>query len=156
MWRSVVTARASLSTQAAQKLCATRNQVLSSKTLTLVDQSPHFSTRSYHCQTRRFLSQLSENHSDSDAAEGQQLLVDFGENGDTQRENLTLGNGLIGEEKGDTQMNIFSHSNVEFGEVKEVYEIDLEQLESLLSLLQSSADGCLESSFDGLNLTLHP
>ncbi|KAL6279764.1 hypothetical protein ACE6H2_016645 [Prunus campanulata] len=96
---------------------------------------------SYHCQTRRFLSQLSENHSDSDAAEGQQLLVDFGENGDTQRENLTPGNGLIGEEKGDTQMNIFSHSNVEFGEVKEVYEIDLEQLESLLSLLQSSADG---------------
>ncbi|BFG31127.1 hypothetical protein CerSpe_174010 [Prunus speciosa] len=156
MWRSAVTARASLSTQAAQKLCATRNQVLSSKTLTLVDQSPHFPTRSSLCQTRRFLSQLSENPSDSDSAKGQHLSVDFGENGDTLRENLTPGNGLVGEEKGDTQMNIFSHSNVEFGEVEEVYEIDLEQLESLLSLLQSSADGCLESSFDGLNLTLHP
>ncbi|PQQ11080.1 pentatricopeptide repeat-containing protein [Prunus yedoensis var. nudiflora] len=98
MWRSVVTARASLSTQAVQKLCATRNQ----------------------------------------------------------RENLTPEYGLVGEEKGDTQMNIFSPSDVELGEVEEVYEIDLEQLESLLSLLQSSADGCLESSFDGLNLTLHP
>ncbi|BFG37392.1 hypothetical protein CerSpe_236660 [Prunus speciosa] len=99
MWRSVVTARASLSTLAAQKLCATRNH---------------------------------------------------------KRENLTPGNGLVGEEKGDTQMNIFSPSDVELGEVEEVYEIDLEQLESLLSLLQSSVDGCLESSFDGLNLTLHP
>ncbi|KAL6279016.1 hypothetical protein ACE6H2_022617 [Prunus campanulata] len=157
MRRSVVTARASLSTQAAQKLCATRNhKVLSSKTLTLVDQSPHFPTRSSLCQTLRFLSQLSENPSDSDSAEGQQLSLDFGENGDTQRENLTLGNGLVGEEKGDTQMNIFSLSDVELEEVEEVYEIDLEQLESLLFLLQSSADGCLESGFDGLNLTLHP
>ncbi|KAI3411701.1 uncharacterized protein J3R85_017660, partial [Psidium guajava] len=34
--------------------------------------------------------------------------------------------------------------------------IDPEQLESVLSLLQSTADGSLESTLDGMRLTLHP
>ncbi|XP_004502080.1 small ribosomal subunit protein mS80 (rPPR6) [Cicer arietinum] len=40
-------------------------------------------------------------------------------------------------------------------EVKEVYQIDEEKLEKVVSLLQNSDDGSFESSLDGMNLSLH-
>ncbi|XP_068340977.1 small ribosomal subunit protein mS80 (rPPR6)-like [Pyrus communis] len=152
MWRSAVTARAaSLSTRAAARTLRAahpNHKVLSSKTLTppLVDQSPHFQTR---FQNPRFFSQFSEIRSASDSAQGEELPVGFGENGDSQLDNLAAGNG-DGDEKGS------EGGYVELRKGEEVYEIDLQQLESVLSLLQSSAGGSLESSFDALNLTLHP
>lgn len=143
---------ASLSTQAAARMLSAahpNHKVLSSKTLTppLVDQFPHFYTR---FQNPRFFSQLSENSRDSDSAQGEELPapVEFGENVDSQPDNLAPGDGYA-EEKCSEGVD------VELRKGQEVYEIDLEQLESVLSLLQSSADGSLESSFDALNLTLH-
>ncbi|KAK9274814.1 hypothetical protein L1049_022066 [Liquidambar formosana] len=56
-------------------------------------------------------------------------------------------------ENGDTQIDLDSVESSSIDE--EVYEIDLEKLEGVLSLLQSSVDGSLESSLDSLDLALH-
>lgn len=141
--------RASLSAKAAHNFGSTQNpKVLFSKTLTVVAQSSHFPTRSSPCQNPRFFSQVAENLSYSDTAEPPPLSV--GENDDAQTDNFAPGDGVVG-----VSEQVGSGESGELGEEEEVHEIDLEKLEGLLSLLQSSADESLESSFGGLDLTLH-
>jgi pentatricopeptide repeat protein len=184
MWRSVV-ARAALSRQAAARsFCATQNPKVPSSSKTLI-----------------------ESDFDSHLTEAGQSSVGFGENGDTQLENVSTGVEIRGvldrdaqldrfasgddvfgdsERSGDVQLDSFASGDDVFGDSErsgdaqwdsfatggenddaqidtsasgdgegEVYEIDVAQLESLLSLLQSSVDGSLESSLDVMGLTLH-
>ncbi|GAB4835343.1 hypothetical protein Ancab_000254 [Ancistrocladus abbreviatus] len=56
-------------------------------------------------------------------------------------------------ENNNTQMDSFDNL-IEVGN-GDVNDIDIEKLEYLLSLLQSTVDGSLESTLDGLDLTLH-
>ncbi|KAK1558597.1 hypothetical protein Q3G72_028891 [Acer saccharum] len=85
----------------------------------------------------------------------------LGENDDTQMEN-----SMVFDPNSDAQMDDFVPGKVE-GEEKqpevyeidvekepEVYEIDVEKLENVLSLLQGSVDGSLESSLDEFGLDL--
>ncbi|PRQ50298.1 putative tetratricopeptide-like helical domain-containing protein [Rosa chinensis] len=152
MWRSVAarSSRASLSAKAAHNFGATQNpKVLSSKTLVPLAQSSHFPARSPPCQNPRFFSQVSEDLSYSDTAEPPP--PPFSENDDAQMDGFAPGDGVDGvsEQLGCGEIG-------ELGEEEEeVHEIDVEKLEGLLSLLHSSADGSLESSFRDLDLTLH-
>lgn len=82
----------------------------------------------------------------ADAVESNDNL---GENDDTQMEN-----SMVFSENGDTQMENFDYVPGE-GKEEEVYEIDGDKLENVLSLLQSSVDGSLESTLDSFDLDLH-
>ncbi|CAN0924235.1 Pentatricopeptide repeat-containing protein At3g02650, mitochondrial [Linum grandiflorum] len=67
----------------------------------------------------------------------------------------SVDNELLGQEDADSEQlnSADSFSSVdEFGNVR---EIDPEKLEMVLSLLQSSADGSLESTLNGMELDLH-
>ncbi|KAG7970403.1 hypothetical protein I3843_07G082600 [Carya illinoinensis] len=93
--------------------------------------------------------------------------VGFDDNRDAQLHSFASGDGVLGnpeqlndakwdsfatvEGSGDAQIETFGSGDGE----GQIYEIDVEQLENLLSLLQSSVDGSLESSLDGMGLTLH-
>lgn len=82
----------------------------------------------------------------ADAVERNHNLV---ENDDTQMEI-----SMAFSENGDTQMENFDFVPGE-GKEEEVYEIDRDKLENVLSLLQSSVDGSFESSLDSFDLDLH-
>ena len=153
----------------------------SSKTQTQTESEfPVFSTnwgfpkRLLICQNPRFYSQTSTNPIDFEESS-----MGFVENGDTQLENSEIHRvseqGLVGiDENRDTQLDSFVPGDGDeiFGvsdqfdsfateeengdqEEEEVYEINVEQLENVLSLLQSSVDGSLESALDDMGLTLH-
>ncbi|XP_050257439.1 pentatricopeptide repeat-containing protein At3g02650, mitochondrial-like [Quercus robur] len=178
MWRSVVVARGAVSSRQGgavwRRFYATQNPKhkvpASSSSITRTQtqtesQFPVFSTiwgfpkRSFICQNPRFYSEDSS--------------VGFVENGDTQLENSEIHGvseqGLVGiDENRDTQLDSFvpgdgdeifgfsDQSGEENGdEEEEVYVINVEQLENVLSLLQSSVDGSLESALDDMGLTLH-
>ncbi|XP_030938525.1 pentatricopeptide repeat-containing protein At3g02650, mitochondrial-like [Quercus lobata] len=177
MWRSVVVARGALSSRQGgavwrrfyatqipkHKVPASSSSITRTQTQT-ESQFPVFSTnwgfpkRSFICQNPRFYSEESS--------------VGFVENGDTQLENSEIHGvseqGLVGiDENRDTEFDIVvpgdwddffgsDQSGEENGnEEEEVYVINVEQLENLLSLLQSSVDGSLESALDDMGLTLH-
>ncbi|CAI0552219.1 unnamed protein product [Linum tenue] len=80
---------------------------------------------------------------------------DFVESGDIER----LGDAEtgVGIEEELNEADHFSPETAvdELPTEERVYEIDSEKLESVLSLLQSSADGSLESTLNGLELDLH-
>ncbi|CAL1392957.1 unnamed protein product [Linum trigynum] len=79
---------------------------------------------------------------------------DFVESAD--RERLGDADTAIGIEELNEADNFSPEAAVDELPVEErVYEIDLEKLETVLSLLQSSADGSLESTLNGLELDLH-
>ncbi|KAK7827631.1 pentatricopeptide repeat-containing protein [Quercus suber] len=195
MWRSVVVARAAVSSRQGEavwrRFYATQNPKhkvpasSSSKAQTQTESEfPVFSTnwgfpkRLFICQNPRFYSQTSTNTTDSEESS-----VGFVENGDTQLENSEIHGvseqGLVGidenrdtqldsfiprnwaeilgvsDQSGDAQFDSFATGEENGDEEEEVYEINVEQLENVLSLLQSSVDGSLESALDDMGLTLH-
>lgn len=80
----------------------------------------------------------------------------FGENEYAQMDpsaDAVESNDNLGENY-DTQMEKFDFISGE-GKEEEAYEIDGDKLENVLSLLQSSVDGYLESSLDSFELDLH-
>ncbi|KAH7542123.1 small ribosomal subunit protein mS80 (rPPR6) [Ziziphus jujuba] len=171
MWRSVKAARASLSSKALlRNLCGAQNQnpiFPSFESLNPISH-PIFSSRSsYVCKQPRFFSQISATPSDSDhnlseptengfvSAEAEQASVVFGENDGAQVNDVSIEDGFDGVYD-QSHENIVEDNGEEMEEEEqEVHEIDLEKLENLLSLLQSSPDGSLESSLDDMGLTLH-
>lgn len=82
----------------------------------------------------------------ADAVESNDNL---GENDDIQMEN-----SMAFSENGDTEMENFDYVPGE-GKEEELNEIDGDKLENVLSLLQSSVDGSLESALDSFDLDLH-
>nr|XP_023881829.1 pentatricopeptide repeat-containing protein At3g02650, mitochondrial-like [Quercus suber]POE73855.1 pentatricopeptide repeat-containing protein, mitochondrial [Quercus suber] len=195
MWRSVVVARAAVSSRQGgavwRRFYATQNPKhkvpasSSSKAQTQTESEfPVFSTnwgfpkRLFICQNPRFYSQTSTNTTDSEESS-----VGFVENGDTQLENSEIHGvseqGFVGidenrdtqldsfiprnwaeilgvsDQSGDAQFDSFATGEENGDEEEEVYEINVEQLENVLSLLQSSVDGSLESALDDMGLTLH-
>uniref|UniRef100_A0A2N9I4P6 Pentacotripeptide-repeat region of PRORP domain-containing protein n=1 Tax=Fagus sylvatica TaxID=28930 RepID=A0A2N9I4P6_FAGSY len=201
MWRSVVVARAAVSSRQGgavwKRFYATQNlksKVPSSKTHTQAQSDFStkwgFSKRSYLCLNPRFFSQTSTNPTDFELSSvgivedietqlvdseidgvGVQDLVSSDENRDTQLDGFVPGDGdevfgvseqsgdaqfdsiATGDENSDAQMDNFPAGDGD-GE-GEVYEINVEHLENVLSLLQSSVDGSLESDLDDMGLTLH-
>ncbi|XP_059449852.1 small ribosomal subunit protein mS80 (rPPR6)-like [Corylus avellana] len=163
MWRSVV-ARAALSRQAAARsFCATQNpKVLSSsKTLTQADFDSHLTEAG---QSSVGFGENGDTQLEifSDGVEIPGVL-----DRDAQLDSSASGDDVFGDseqsvhaqwdsfategENSDDQIETVASGDGE----GEVFEIDMEQLESLLSLLQSSVDGSLESSLDVMGLTLH-
>jgi pentatricopeptide repeat protein len=201
MWRSVVVARAAVSSRQGgavwKRFYATQNlksKVPSSKTHTQAQSDFStkwgFSKRSYLCLNPRFFSQTSTNPTDFELSsvgivediETQlvdseidgvcvQDLVSSDENRDTQLDGFVPGDGDevfgVSEQSGDAQFDSIATGdensdaqtdNFPAGDGDgegEVYEINVEQLENVLSLLQSSVDGSLESDLDDMGLTLH-
>ncbi|XP_075644709.1 small ribosomal subunit protein mS80 (rPPR6)-like [Castanea sativa] len=195
MWRSVVVARAAVSSRQGgavwRRFYAThkpKHKVpapSSSKTQTQTESEfPVFSTnwgfpkRLFICQNPRFYSRTSS----TNPTDFEESSVGFVNNGDTQLENSEIHGvseqGLFGidenrdtqsdsfvpgdwdeigvsDQSGDAQFDIFATGEENGDEQEEVYEINVEQLENVLSLLQSSVDGSLESALDDMGLTLH-
>uniref|UniRef100_A0A7N2MSX5 Pentatricopeptide repeat-containing protein n=1 Tax=Quercus lobata TaxID=97700 RepID=A0A7N2MSX5_QUELO len=89
----------------------------------------------------------------------EQGLVGIDENRDTQLDSFVPGDGDeifgVSDQSGDSQFDTFATGEENGDEKEEVYEINVEQLENVLSLLQSSVDGSLESALDDMGLTLH-
>ncbi|XWS52473.1 hypothetical protein CRYUN_Cryun11dG0073400 [Craigia yunnanensis] len=151
MWRSI----AARSRQVvARNFCATEmNQVL------FETRKPfHSFPKTSLSQTRRFFSHFSANPSDDSS-------LGFAENGDFQLDSFSTGietnamevpsfEGFVGDE---TQMDSFvpGDDKSDMEEESQVYEIDRNKLENVLSLLQSRVDGSLESSLDAMTLDLH-
>lgn len=79
---------------------------------------------------------------------GENEYAQMGPSADAVESNDNLG------ETYDTQMENFDFIPGE-GKEEEAYEIDGDKLENVLSLLQSSVDGYLESSLDSFDLDLH-
>lgn len=86
-----------------------------------------------------------ENSQLDSLASGIENFGDLEQSGDAKWDSF-----VTGEDNGDSQVETFAS-----GDEEEVYEIDVEQLENLLSLLQSSVDDSLESTLDNMGLTLH-
>ncbi|KAJ0046377.1 hypothetical protein Pint_05111 [Pistacia integerrima] len=83
----------------------------------------------------------------SDIVENDDTQID-NENDDTQ-----IDNSMLFSENGGIQLDNLS---AEEGEAEpEVYEIDMEKLENVLSLLQSSVDDSVESTLESFDLDLH-
>ncbi|KAF3448908.1 hypothetical protein FNV43_RR09625 [Rhamnella rubrinervis] len=167
MWRSVVAARASLCSRTVRNLSRNQNPTFPSIKRVSPASPLIFPKRSsLQYQDSRFFSQISENPSDSEihlsestgsGLEAEHASVDFGENGCAEVNNFASGEEIYEplneniEENGDTHTEQFVQDNAEEG----IYEIDLEKLESVLSLLQSSPDGSLESTLENIGLALH-
>ncbi|PON93106.1 Pentatricopeptide repeat [Trema orientale] len=174
MWRSFVASRASLSRY---------SQSLSSKTLAHLPHSspsstPFFPSTSSPLRNPRFFSQVSTNltHSDphlsesTDAPEPDPFPESFAENGAAQMNNFAPSDGIEQDsmsfgEISSAHLDVSASDELsdqfeENGDTRteneeQVHEIDVEQLENLLSLLQSSSDGSLEWSLDKMGLSLH-
>ncbi|KAF3455177.1 hypothetical protein FNV43_RR05625 [Rhamnella rubrinervis] len=167
MWRSVVVARASLCSRTRWKLCGNQNPALlpSFKTVTPVSPLIFLGRSLSQFLDSGFFSQISANPSDSEThisestesgLEAEHSSVGFGENGGAQLNKLATGKDIYEqsneniEKNGCTHMEEFAQDNVE----EEIYEIDSEKLKSVLSLLQSSPDGSLESTLENMGLAL--
>ncbi|XVE60049.1 hypothetical protein DITRI_Ditri05aG0095700 [Diplodiscus trichospermus] len=151
MWRSI----AARSRQVvAREFCATQmNQVL------LETRKPfHSFSKTSLSRIHRLFSHFSANPSDDPSP-------DFAENGDSQMDSFSVGietnamevpsfEGFVGDE---TQLDSFVPGDAknDIEEENQVYEIDSNKLENLLSVLQSRVDGSLESSLDAMDLDLH-
>ena len=89
----------------------------------------------------------------------EQGLVGIDENRDTQSDSFVPGDGDdifgVSDQSGDAQFDSFATGEENGDEEEGVYEINVEQLENVFSLLQSSVDGSLESALDDMGLTLH-
>ncbi|XP_017978724.1 PREDICTED: pentatricopeptide repeat-containing protein At3g02650, mitochondrial [Theobroma cacao] len=151
MWRSM----AGRSRQVVARIfCAANiNQVLSE-----TQKHYHYLPKTLLSQTPRFLSNFSANPSD-DSSRG------FAENGNSQLDGFAPAietnavevpsfEGSVGDE---TQMDssVSGDDRNDIEEDIQVYEIDGNKLENVLSLLQSRVDGSLESSLDVMALDLN-
>ncbi|KAL5563873.1 hypothetical protein UlMin_033620 [Ulmus minor] len=159
MWRFKMAARTSLTRLASRSFYGVQSSYLpSSKTLLSFDQSTTsswvFPCRSSLRPIHRFFSQESTSLSDSEpqpseSTEGDFVLSEVEQVSAISDENI--GDGF--EQNDDAQIE--KYSDFADGEEKEqVHEIDLEKLENVLSLLQSSGDGSLESTLDNMGLIL--
>lgn len=159
--------RASLYSRAVQNLCGSQNSaLLPFKRVTQATSLIFPGRSSSQCQGSRFFSQISENLSDSKprASEStgsglgaEHSSVDFGANGGVHLDSLSSGEGTYEQsnedidENGDTHVEEFAQDDAQ----EEIREIDLEKLENVLSLLQSTPDGSLESILENMDLALH-
>ncbi|GMH10348.1 hypothetical protein Nepgr_012189 [Nepenthes gracilis] len=169
-------ARASLARHAGSNLNPLRNhrRVLH-KALNSTSYSSHFCSRELHgvfqFQNPRFLSNSSielepeDSHrhhlhesgmtsTDSPDIGQNAALVESPDVSSSGPEELPL---VFGETSGsnDTQMESLSSIEQLVDGHERANEIDIEKLEYLLSLLQSTVDGSLESTLDSMDLTLH-
>lgn len=111
----------------------------------------------------RLFSQLAASDSSDSSPispETEPSAVDVGCNEYLQKDDATLaidGTDIVAENGDDMVENsVFMSENGDVQvEGEEVYEIDMEKLESVLSFLQSSVDGSLESTLDSFDLDLH-
>ncbi|KMT14696.1 hypothetical protein BVRB_4g074630 [Beta vulgaris subsp. vulgaris] len=168
MWRSIAS-KSSLTRNFGRKLFSLQNprsQVIH-KPLNSSPFSSHISsTQHFHHQNHRFLSHSSsisefetENH---DATSSEELELENGEGfDDTHVASSSKNYELTHEfdenaENNDAQIVGFSSNDQELkGVVNEgISVIDVEKLENVLSLLQSSVDGSLESNLDNIDLRL--
>ncbi|KAF4351148.1 hypothetical protein G4B88_005246 [Cannabis sativa] len=165
MWRSVVAARASLSRCSARKLSFTNTHT----SKTLLQSPPPSLPRPTRPHNPRFFSQLSQS-SNGDvpvSPDAEESPESFGENDSALANDLQdsvssdeISSALLNGSANDELNEQFSVSNEENGdtqmEIEEgVREINVEQLENLLSILQSSFDGSLESILEEMNLDLN-
>ncbi|XVF69695.1 hypothetical protein PTKIN_Ptkin11bG0102700 [Pterospermum kingtungense] len=151
MWRSIVARSRQV---VARNFCATQmNQVLS-ETRKSFHSFPKTSLSQTH---HRFFSHFSANPSDDSS-------LGFAENGDSQLDPFSIGIDTNAVEvpsyegvDDETQMDSFvsADDRTDMEEGTQVYEIDMNKLENVLSLLQSRVDGSLESSLDAMPLDLH-
>lgn len=120
--------------------------------------------QSYFFRSPRFFSQHSSNSSNSEPlTEDYKLIsvetVEFGDISDREIEICVAdvaahefdGESVVVEENSDPLVEV-SDGN---GEEEKIYEVNMEQLDSVLSLIQSTIDGSFESSLDEMGLTLH-
>lgn len=180
MWRSI----AARTRFVARNFRATQSPKVLSSSIISQSQLPLNSARvSLIYQKGRFLSSLGIDQNGDTQQEGiapgndniealDQSSLGIGENGDVQIESLTYGDGGTGED-GNLQLDSIDERNVisegfsaSFDDAQmetvgtddsteEVYQIDVEKLENLLSLLQSSVGDSLASSLDSMGLDLH-
>nr|POE88652.1 pentatricopeptide repeat-containing protein, mitochondrial [Quercus suber] len=147
------------------------SSITQTQTQTTESEFPVFSTnwgfpkRLFISQNPRFYSQTSVGFVENGDTQlenseihgvSEQGLVGIDENRDTQLDSFVPGDGdeIFGV-SGDAQFDTLASGEENGDEEEEVYEINLEQLENVLSLLQSSVDGSLESALDDMGLTLH-
>ncbi|KAB5521198.1 hypothetical protein DKX38_025517 [Salix brachista] len=159
MWRSI----AAKSRVVARNFCAiktpnNRNKVYPSQS--------HISiwVSSQSSQNLRFLSYFSTNPNENDHSQSSSddSSMISGEHNDNQFEGLSEQTSLPFSENGDAQMETFTSGDVnadsfvgEENVESEAYEIDVEKLDNVLSLLQSIVDESLESTLDSFSLVLH-
>lgn len=176
MWRSIAS-RSSVTRTFGRKLVSSQTSPFQVIHKTLISSSSssssnyaHFSSSQHsgnlHHQNHRFFSHSSsisefetENH-DATSSEEQEL-----ENGgvfvDTHDASSSQKFGLIPDldeisENNDAQMSVFGPNDQELeGVSEEVTGVDVEKLEKVVSLLQSSVDGSLESSLGSMELRLN-
>ncbi|KAJ6314521.1 hypothetical protein OIU78_018074 [Salix suchowensis] len=159
MWRSI----AAKSRVVARNFCAiktpnNRNKVYPSQS--------HISiwVSSQSSQNLRFLSYFSTNPNENDHSHSSSddSSMISGEHDDNQFEGLSEQTSLPFSENGDAQMETLTSGDVnadsfvgEENVESEAYEIDVEKLDNVLSLLQSIVDESLESTLDSFSLVLH-
>ncbi|KAJ1386785.1 hypothetical protein SESBI_40528 [Sesbania bispinosa] len=148
MWRKWILARNGFAFHSYNTI-ALRIQVPLSNSNSLINHTPHssssfgvFPQSSYlfnNNNTPRFFS-----HQITDST----LTIENG----VSMDSLENDGGVQKDDGGDEQCV----GEVVVEEVEdEVYQIDEEKLENVVSLLQNSSDGSLESSLDDMDLTLH-
>ncbi|KAG6607137.1 pentatricopeptide repeat-containing protein At3g02650, mitochondrial [Cucurbita moschata] len=166
MWRSLVAVRASL-LRASRSVTRYSDVPLSDS----VAQLRHSSTSiavpgSCFFRSSRYFSQHYSSSSDSESSENFESVsaetVEIGEGGDTLIENYVTSEEVHefdGESVGIEGNSDLLEENIVVsagnGEEGEVNEVNVEQLESVLSLIQSTVDGSFESSLDEMGLKLH-
>lgn len=159
MWRSI----AAKSRVAARNFGATKNPNNSNK---VYPSQSHISiwVSSQSSENLRFLSYFSSNPNENDHSPptNDDSSIISGEHNDTQFEGLSDQIPLPFSENGDARMDTCASGDVsvvslagEENVESETYEIDVEKLENVLHLLQSSDDGSLESTLDTFSLDLH-
>ncbi|GAB2287121.1 hypothetical protein Dimus_021507 [Dionaea muscipula] len=180
MWRSIA-ARASISKHAAAKLGSVRDhhpQALY-KTLNSNPTTSHFLINelptAFLCQSYGFSSQSSINHSEFDPDDthpphhesptGSSYSQEFGTADSVPEETHAFDSwgiqelaAVIDKTEGISAAHVGSPLPVD-GQVEDVneggsHEVNIEKLESLLSLLQSTVDGSLESTLNSMDLRL--
>ncbi|KAJ7982503.1 putative Pentatricopeptide repeat-containing protein [Quillaja saponaria] len=178
MWRSML-GRATYYRRAAQIFRASQDaKVTSSKSLVQAE-SLHFPTWAvprifFLSKNYRFFTQDSTETCEFESQLSDSLTNNFSPENEIQ--GVSVHSSVVPDELGDAQTPLngineayeepfdeFSSVHVESltsgdGEEvveEELYKIDVEQLENVRSLLQSTADGSLESSLDKMGLTLH-
>ncbi|XP_054820160.1 pentatricopeptide repeat-containing protein At3g02650, mitochondrial-like [Prosopis cineraria] len=177
MWRSAF-ARQAFRNFNASRIRIPKVTAVHSSLVDIV-QSSHLSAWNFPqisclCESPRFFSQHSAEHSHFESQVTDSTKEDFSHevpvhssggvdeyDGAQMGNDAPLDNGPHEEsleETGGAQMDDsasgFGQESQDEGK-EEVYEIDLEKLENVLSLLQSSPDGSLESSLNDLGLILH-
>ncbi|XP_050941426.1 pentatricopeptide repeat-containing protein At3g02650, mitochondrial [Cucumis melo] len=165
MWRSLVAVRASLF-RASRSVIRCSDVPLSGSAAQLqpsvvVPGSCFFRNPRYFSQ--RYSSSFDSEPSIEDLNSISVVSVNFGEGGDAQLESC-VGNEEVHEFDGESVGADVGNSDLlgenvvvsdGIREEVESYGVNVEQLESVLSLLQSTLDGSFESSLEEMRLTLH-